>query len=163
MPPNGPGQAWQMGFNTKVQRPNLEAVAIQRLPRRSNLRRRVGCWTFAASHAEAVSVGGFSVFFSPEGRVAESGLRHSTRNRAWGNPPWVRIPPLPLPPLEMTDCTTTVHNKVEVNLRISANIHFSQNRRKLRAFASRAPASGLEHHGPGEMLNVSARFALPPH
>ena len=29
------------------------------------------------------------------GRVAESGLRHSTRNRAWGNPPWVRIPPLP--------------------------------------------------------------------
>ena len=31
------------------------------------------------------------------GRVAESGLRHSTRNRAWGNPPWVRIPPLPLP------------------------------------------------------------------
>src|SRR5437764_4109984 len=30
------------------------------------------------------------------GRVAESGLRHSTRNRAWGNPPWVRIPPLPL-------------------------------------------------------------------
>src|ERR1700730_14054301 len=31
------------------------------------------------------------------GRVAESGLRHSTRNRAWGNPPWVRIPPLPPP------------------------------------------------------------------
>src|SRR5947209_17507717 len=31
----------------------------------------------------------------PNGRVAESGLRHSTRNRAWGNPPWVRIPPLP--------------------------------------------------------------------
>src|ERR1700730_15206144 len=31
----------------------------------------------------------------PFGRVAESGLRHSTRNRAWGNPPWVRIPPLP--------------------------------------------------------------------
>jgi hypothetical protein len=30
-----------------------------------------------------------------KGRVAESGLRHSTRNRAWGNPPWVRIPPLP--------------------------------------------------------------------
>ena len=29
------------------------------------------------------------------GRVAESGLRHSTRNRAWGYPPWVRIPPLP--------------------------------------------------------------------
>ena len=27
--------------------------------------------------------------------MAESGLRHSTRNRAWGNPPWVRIPPLP--------------------------------------------------------------------
>jgi hypothetical protein len=33
---------------------------------------------------------------SPQGRVAESGLRHSTRNRAWGDPPWVRIPPLPL-------------------------------------------------------------------
>src|SRR5437879_12748070 len=31
------------------------------------------------------------------GRVAESGLRHSTRNRAWGKPPWVRIPPLPPP------------------------------------------------------------------
>src|SRR5207244_7446887 len=31
------------------------------------------------------------------GRVAESGLRHSTRNRAWGNPPWVRIPHLPPP------------------------------------------------------------------
>src|SRR5436853_4725705 len=36
-----------------------------------------------------------STFFSNQGRVAESGLRHSTRNRAWGNPPWVRIPPLP--------------------------------------------------------------------
>ena len=53
----------------------------------------VGCWTFAlATH---FGVGGFGVFFSPQGRVAESGLRHSTRNRAWGNPPWVRIPPLP--------------------------------------------------------------------
>ena len=37
----------------------------------------------------------FGVFSCPLGRVAESGLRHSTRNRAWGNPPWVRIPPLP--------------------------------------------------------------------
>src|SRR5207248_2772621 len=46
----------------------------------------VGCWTF--------SVRRFSVH---SGRVAESGLRHSTRNRAWGNPPWVRIPPLPPP------------------------------------------------------------------
>ena len=62
----------------------------------------VGCWTpardlseFDACHAEAFGVGGFGVFFSPQGRVAESGLRHSTRNRAWGNPPWVRIPPLP--------------------------------------------------------------------
>ena len=36
-----------------------------------------------------------SMFSSAKGRVAESGLRHSTRNRAWGNPPWVRIPPLP--------------------------------------------------------------------
>src|SRR5256714_3557162 len=36
------------------------------------------------------------------GRVAESGLRHSTRNRAWGNPPWVRIPPLP-PPILLHD------------------------------------------------------------
>src|SRR5215831_20142745 len=34
-------------------------------------------------------------FLLLSGRVAESGLRHSTRNRAWGNPPWVRIPPLP--------------------------------------------------------------------
>jgi hypothetical protein len=24
-----------------------------------------------------------------------AGVGHSTRNRAWGNPPWVRIPPLP--------------------------------------------------------------------
>src|SRR6476659_579346 len=38
----------------------------------------------------------FGVFFRPQGRVAESGLRHSTRNRAWGNSPWVRIPPLPM-------------------------------------------------------------------
>src|ERR1700693_148638 len=37
----------------------------------------------------------FEVFCGFAGRVAESGLRHSTRNRAWGNPPWVRIPPLP--------------------------------------------------------------------
>src|SRR6266699_5810032 len=36
-----------------------------------------------------------STFSSNGGMVAESGLRHSTRNRAWGNPPWVRIPPLP--------------------------------------------------------------------
>src|SRR6185295_9226670 len=41
----------------------------------------------------------FGVFFSARGRVAESGLRHSTRNRAWGNPPWVRIPPLPPTPV----------------------------------------------------------------
>src|SRR5206468_4107252 len=38
---------------------------------------------------------GRSTFSFAYGRVAESGLRHSTRNRAWGNPPWVRIPPLP--------------------------------------------------------------------
>src|SRR5215469_5180097 len=44
----------------------------------------VGCSTFDVRR-----------FLSPHGRVAESGLRHSTRNRAWGNPPWVRIPPLP--------------------------------------------------------------------
>src|SRR5436309_12847919 len=44
----------------------------------------VGCWTFSVRRS-----------FSHSGRVAESGLRHSTRNRAWGNPPWVRIPPLP--------------------------------------------------------------------
>ncbi len=37
----------------------------------------------------------FDVFRTFSGRVAESGLRHSTRNRAWGNPPWVQIPPLP--------------------------------------------------------------------
>src|SRR5438270_4839529 len=37
----------------------------------------------------------YSTFCFCRGRVAESGLRHSTRNRAWGNPPWVRIPPLP--------------------------------------------------------------------
>src|SRR5437016_13094178 len=51
---------------------------VQRLPRRSFWRRRVRRSFFVS------------------GRVAESGLRHSTRNRAWGNPPWVRIPPLPL-------------------------------------------------------------------
>src|SRR5215472_2878506 len=39
----------------------------------------------------------FDVRLTFSGRVAESGLRHSTRNRAWGNPPWVRIPPLPPP------------------------------------------------------------------
>src|SRR5215216_7369863 len=44
----------------------------------------VGCWTFSVRR-----------FLLLQGRVAESGLRHSTRNRAWGNPPWVRIPPLP--------------------------------------------------------------------
>src|SRR6266446_4619620 len=44
----------------------------------------VGCWTLRVPHCR-----------QNYGRVAESGLRHSTRNRAWGNPPWVRIPPLP--------------------------------------------------------------------
>src|SRR5207247_9931503 len=45
----------------------------------------VGCWTFSVRRFSAHS-----------GRVAEPGLRHSTRNRACGDPPWVRIPPLPL-------------------------------------------------------------------
>src|SRR6516162_8950568 len=81
--------------NTQRSTPNVKAGCIRGLPRRSNLRRRVGCSTFDACHPGAFGVGGFGVFFSPEGRVAESGLRHSTRNRAWGNPPWVRIPPLP--------------------------------------------------------------------
>lgn len=49
----------------------------------------IGCWTLRASDGLLCS----------KGRVAESGLRHSTRNRAWGNPPWVRIPPLPPFPL----------------------------------------------------------------
>src|SRR5437660_6078694 len=44
----------------------------------------VGCWTLRVRRCR-----------QNYGRVAESGLRHSTRNRAWGNPPWVRIPPLP--------------------------------------------------------------------
>src|SRR5947199_465641 len=44
----------------------------------------VGCWTFSVRRFSAHS-----------GRVAESGLRHSTRNRAWLNPLWVPIPPLP--------------------------------------------------------------------
>src|SRR2546423_5228672 len=44
----------------------------------------VGCWTLNVRRS-----------FFCRGRVAEPGLRHSTRNRAWGNPPWVRIPPLP--------------------------------------------------------------------
>ena len=45
----------------------------------------VRCWMFGVR----------SFLADSKGRVAESGLRHSTRNRAWGNPPWVRIPPLP--------------------------------------------------------------------
>src|SRR6478672_11251002 len=46
-------------------------------------------------HRSFLAQAGFDVFLFLKGRVAESGLRHSTRNRAWGNPPWVRIPPLP--------------------------------------------------------------------
>src|ERR1700732_3673634 len=52
----------------------------------------VECWTLNCQLANPFGV---ERFLSPFGRVAESGLRHSTRNRAWGNPPWVRIPPLP--------------------------------------------------------------------
>ncbi len=51
---------------------------------------------FRTQFAFDVEYSTFSVRASHFGRVAESGLRHSTRNRAWGNPPWVRIPPLPL-------------------------------------------------------------------
>src|SRR5512132_3404802 len=61
-----------------VQRPTLNAQSRRQLHSMLDVRRST-----------------FGVFFSPQGRVAESGLRHSTRNRAWGNPPWVRIPPLP--------------------------------------------------------------------
>ena len=69
--------------NAEPRTPNTESVAFG-----------VGCWTFMP-----VRLGPFDVFFvSKIGRVAESGLRHSTRNRAWGNPPWVRIPPLPRKP-----------------------------------------------------------------
>lgn len=39
----------------------------------------------------------------------------------------------------------------------------SQNRFKLCAFASRAPASGLQGNGLREMLYILAPFALPPH
>src|SRR5438552_13069765 len=57
------------------------------------------CWTLdvgrsALATPKLLAYAG-STFFFRHGRVAESGLRHSTRNRAWGNPPWVRIPPLP--------------------------------------------------------------------
>src|SRR5438067_12631737 len=58
------------------------------------------CWTLdvgrSALATPKLSAYAGSTFFFRHGRVAESGLRHSTRNRAWGNPPWVRIPPLPL-------------------------------------------------------------------
>src|SRR5438105_12031812 len=47
------------------------------------------------------------------GRVAESGLRHSTRNRAWGNPPWVRIPPLPPPILLHRSKCKMTHPKLD--------------------------------------------------
>src|SRR5437899_13095981 len=57
------------------------------------------CWTLdvgrSALATPKLSAYAGSTFFFRHGRVAESGLRHSTRNRAWGNPPWVRIPPLP--------------------------------------------------------------------
>src|SRR5438477_8918006 len=59
------------------------------------------CWTLdvgrSALATPKLSAYAGSTFFFRHGRVAESGLRHSTRNRAWGNPPWVRIPPLPRP------------------------------------------------------------------
>src|SRR6266480_79032 len=61
---------------------------VQRLPRRSFWRTRV------------------RRSFFRHGRVAESGLRHSTRNRAWGNPPWVRIPPLPPVFLKVAACAS---------------------------------------------------------
>ena len=89
-PPDRVGQANRIGGNIRlnVQRPTPARERrricirgwmfdVRGLPRRSFWRRRV------------------QRFLLPNGRVAESGLRHSTRNRAWGNPPWVRIPPLP--------------------------------------------------------------------
>src|ERR1700732_2194599 len=64
----------------------------------------VECWTLNCQLANPFGV---ERFLSPFGRVAESGLRHSTRNRAWGNPPWVRIPPLP--PVRIFEDARSVH------------------------------------------------------
>src|SRR5947208_1996676 len=63
----------------------LEVARFQRSSLKIIVAVSFRCWTFGVRRW---------IFASP-GRVAESGLRHSTRNRAWGNPPWVRIPPLP--------------------------------------------------------------------
>src|SRR5262249_1182938 len=68
------------GLNTNAQRPTLNVQHPMSKP----VAFSVGCSTFDVRR-----------FLSPHGRAAESGLRHSTRNRAWGNPPWVQIPPLP--------------------------------------------------------------------
>src|SRR6266536_4439779 len=71
------------------------------------------CWTLdvgrsALATPKLLAYAG-STFFFRHGRVAESGLRHSTRNRAWGNPPWVRIPPLP-PWFRIAELHDTISN-----------------------------------------------------
>jgi hypothetical protein len=103
--------------------------------------------------------------FWPNGRVAESGLRHSTRNRAWGNPPWVRIPPLPLTSnyRRKARCITLKHNKCsEIRLFPPTSVAL-QNRLKLCAFAPRASGYGFEHNRLCEALDIPALFALPSH
>src|SRR5207247_9601795 len=69
----------QLAFGSRILADTLVCVTVE--ARNGGC---IQCWMF--------EIRGFLV---PQGRVAESGLRHSTRNRAWGNPPWVRIPPLP--------------------------------------------------------------------
>ena len=85
---------------------------------------------------------GRSAFLLPHGRVAESGLRHSTRNRAWGNPPWVRIPPLP--PISVGNAqrsTPKLKNGVPLSVECSALNGSSLFRRNPKPAASSLQSS----------------------
>src|ERR1700730_11709752 len=68
-----------------LRRPIAEVAKYPASNFKMNFALNIRCWT--------LSVGRFPLL---KGRVAESGLRHSTRNRASAkNRTWVRIPPLP--------------------------------------------------------------------
>src|SRR5437899_4016587 len=106
------------------------------------------CWTLdvgrSALATPKLSAYAGSTFFFRHGRVAESGLRHSTRNRAWGNPPWVRIPPLPRFSPQRPRTTRNDTKKREEHFRMlrlfSGPIDVSSRRRTNVRFGT-APAS----------------------